>query len=444
MISATELGEHYRSGELSPVEVTSEALRKAEEVQPQINAFIELLPERAHARARASEERHRHGRTLGPLDGVPVAIKDLIDIAGVRTTAASKVLLDNVARSDAAVVQQLESAGAVIIGKANLHEFAYGGTGHLSYFGPCRNPRNPDHVAGGSSSGSAAAVAAGVCPIGIGTDTGGSVRIPAAACGLVGLKPTYGRVSTGGVIPLSWSLDHVGVITSTVEDAGLALAGLCDFVPPAYEGSPTYPLRIGIVCEHYFEHLDLEVRRSVEQALPRLGNVVDLNLPHGTWCAPVQAVITAAEAAAYHRHWLATRADDYEPGIRNRLVAALQVTGADYVQALRLRGLMVEEMFAAFDRVDVLAMPTLPIPAPTLYAEEATVEDGSLNVIAALIRNTGPINVTGFPAISIPCGETSTGLPVGLQLVAPPWREAHLLRVAHLCACILAKMNQPV
>ncbi len=425
-MSAAALVRGYRSGALSPVEVADHALELARAVQPRLNAFITFLDEDARTAARASEQRYRREQPLGPFDGVPVAMKDLVHMAGVRTTAASKVLADYIATEDAEVVRRLRAGGAVILGKTNLHEFAYGPTGVLSSFGSCRNPRDVGRMAGGSSSGSAAAVAAGVCPVAVGSDTGGSIRIPAALCGVVGLKPTYGRVSTSGVLPLSWSLDHVGPITATVEDAGLALAAMSDFTWPS-PGPLDRPLRVGVCRDHFFEHLDAAVRECVERGIRLLGEPREVRMPSIRLSAAAQSLILASEARAFHQRWLAERGDDYEPGVRNRLEAALEVRGVDYVQAARLRRVMVDEMRAALEGVDVLAMPAVPVPAPPLSATDVAVEDGSINVLSALLQNTSPVNFTGFPAISVPCGETDSGLPVGLQLVARPWQEAHLL-----------------
>jgi aspartyl-tRNA(Asn)/glutamyl-tRNA(Gln) amidotransferase subunit A len=319
----------------------------------------------------------------------------------------------------------------VLLGKTNLHEFAYGGTGDVSHFGPSRNPRNTDHMTGGSSSGSAAAVAGGVCPIALGTDTAGSIRIPAALCGIVGLKATYGLVPTADVIPLSWSQDHVGPLAATVEDAALALSAMADFEMPDVAAGMGRRPRVGVVREHFFASLDGDVRRVVEAALERLGDIREIQIPHIGFATAGQSLITGAEAAAFHRKWLDTRPGDYNWGVRNRIEAARGVNAVDYVQAMRLRGLLVEEMSAALSEVDVLAMPTEPIPAPELFQREVQLEDGAGDAISLLIRNTGPINYTGFPAITVPCGETPAGLPVGLQLVALPWHEAHLLRVAY-------------
>jgi aspartyl-tRNA(Asn)/glutamyl-tRNA(Gln) amidotransferase subunit A len=427
---AGELARAYRAGELSPVAVATRSLDQAEATQPTLNAFITILRESALAAAKASEERWRRGQPLGPLDGIPVAVKDLIHIAGAPTTSASKIMAGYVAAEDAPVIQRLKAAGAILIGKTNLHEFAYGGTGDVSAYGPSRNPRNPEHMTGGSSSGSGAAVAAGICPIALGTDTAGSVRIPSALCGIVGLKATYGRVPTAGVIPLSWSLDHVGPMAATVADAALALSVMSGVAMPALEPF-TARLKIGVSRELFFQRLDAEVRSLVEDAIGDFGEVHETPIPHIRQASAAQALITASEARAFHKRWLATRADAYDWSVRNRLEAAADVGGADYVQACRLRGLLIQEMSAALADVDVLAMPTVAIPAPKLGQREVRLEDGPADAVALMVRNTGPINFTGFPAITVPCGSTSAGLPVGLQLVAPPWQEARLLQVAH-------------
>jgi len=427
--SAADLARRYRSAELSPVDVTRQALAKAEATQPSLNAFITLLPESALNAARASEARFRRGEPLGPLDGVPVAVKDLIHMEGVPTTSASKVMAGFVPKQDAPVIRRLKAGGAVLIGKTNLHEFAYGGTGDVSAYGPARNPHNPEHVTGGSSSGSAAAVAAGICPLALGTDTAGSVRIPAALCGIVGLKATYGLVPTDGVIPLSWSQDHVGPMTTTVRDAALALSVMSDFPFPDLDLHPKR-LRVGVCRELFFQRLDPEVRRLVEAAIQALGDVHEVEIPHIWVAGAAQALITASEARAFHAHWLQSRAGQYHWSVRNRLEAGSEVSGADYVQALRLRRLLIREMSAALSGVDVLAMPTEAVAAPKIGQREVHVEDTTADTLALLVRNTGPINFTGFPAITLPCGKTSAGLPVGLQLVSPAWQEARLLRIA--------------
>jgi aspartyl-tRNA(Asn)/glutamyl-tRNA(Gln) amidotransferase subunit A len=427
-VTAAELARGYRGGDLSPVEVARQALEQAEREQPRLNAFITLLPDAALEAARQSEARYRQGQPLGPLDGVPVALKDLVHMAGVRTTAASKVLDDYVATEDADIARRLQAGGAILFGKTNLHEFAFGPSGDVSHYGPTRNPHNTERIAGGSSSGSGAAVAAGICPVALGTDTGGSIRIPASLCGIVGLKPTYGRVSTRGVIPLSWSLDHVGPMTSTVEDAALALSVFADFQVPSLELGRT--ARVGVCRELLFESLDAEVRAVVEAALPDVGDVREIAIENMS-AVSAQSVILGTDAATYHLPWLKDRPQDYDATIRARLETGLVSRGVDYVQATRLRGLFVAAMYQALRDIDVLAAPTTPIAAPPFGEVHTVLEDGSSqNTAALLLRNTSPFNLCGFPAISVPCGRTAAGLPVGLHLVAKPWDEATLLQVA--------------
>jgi aspartyl-tRNA(Asn)/glutamyl-tRNA(Gln) amidotransferase subunit A len=306
-----------------------------------------------------------------------------------------------------------------------------GSSNENSAYGPVRNPWDPERVPGGSSGGSAAAVAAGLAPCSIGTDTGGSIRQPAALCGVVGLKPTYGRVPASGVIPLSWSQDHVGPMAATAEDAALLLAAISDFAPPDLD-APQGKLRVGLCREVFFQRMDPEVRTLVDQAIGMLGETSEVQIPHIGVAAPVQALITSSEAVAFHRHWIETRMDDYDWSIRNRLESGFEVTGADYAYALRLRGLIAHEMGQALEAVDVLAMPTVVVPAPKFGQREAVLEDGVAEAVGPLmLRNASAMNVSGFPAITVPCGKTSTGLPVGLQLVARPWQEARLLQIAH-------------
>lgn len=429
--SAADLARRYRAGEVSPVEIAGRAIEQAQAEQGRLNAFITILGDSAVADARASEERFRRGTPLGPLDGVPVAIKDLIHIAGVRTTSASKIMEDFVASEDAPVIRRLRAAGAVLVGKTNLHEFAYGGTGDVSYFGPCRNPVNPEHIPGGSSSGSGAAVAAGICPIALGSDTGGSIRIPAALCGIVGLKATYGSVPTEGAIPLSWSQDHIGPLTATVEDAALAMTVLGHMPMPNLAAGSGRRWTLGICRELFFQHLHAEVRRVVEQAIARLGDSREVHIPHLQQGSAAQTVLTACEAGAFHHNWLEARGDDYDWRIRNRIQAGRDASARDLLQAVRLRRLLVDEMGAALEGVDLLAVPTVAVPAPRIGQRDIELEDGTADATALMVRNTAPMNFTGFPAISIPCGASADGLPIGLQLVALPWQEERLLQAAY-------------
>ncbi|MDE3077392.1 MAG: amidase, partial [Chloroflexota bacterium] len=320
-MTIAELGRGFRTGELSPVEVTKQAIAQAERLQPKLNAFISLLADSALMQARASEERFARQAPLGPLDGIPVGVKDLIHVEAVRTTAGSKIMASYLAAKDAEVIRRLRAGGAVVLGKTNLHEFAYGATGDVSHFGPVHNPWQLDHITGGSSSGSGAAVAAGICPMALGSDTGGSIRIPAAMCGVVGLKPTYGRVSNEGVVPLAWSLDHVGPLTATVEDAGLSLQAMSDFRLPALEPGGS-GFRVGVCRNFFFEHLHAEVRRLVESALPLAGELREVHIPHANLFPDVATVVISSESMTFHRNWLRERPEDYDQSVRFRLEGA--------------------------------------------------------------------------------------------------------------------------
>lgn len=437
-----ELAPRLRRKELSPVEVTRDCLHRIEKLNPALNAFITVTAESALAEARAAEVEMSRGKWRGPLHGIPIAIKDLIDTAGTRTTAASALFKDRVPSEDAEVVRRLRLAGAVIVGKNNLHEFAYGGSSLVSFFGDVHNPRNPAHIAGGSSGGSAAAVAAGLCYAAIGTDTAGSIREPAALCGCVGIKPTYGRVSARGVIPLSWSLDHVGPLAATVGDAALvlqAIAGydsldICsvdvpasDYVSGLDEGTKSF--RVGIPRAHFYDELDDEVRAALEQALAVIGKLVadvrDVKLDVSS-----DRTVQAAESFAYHSEHVARTPELYQPETLRRIRSGANISAAEYIQ--RRRDLDVErrrahEMFAD---VDLLVTPTMPIAAPAiadLRKNPAALRPAEL----VLLRNTRPFNVWGLPAISVPCGFTESGLPIGLQIAGPHWREDLVLRLAH-------------
>jgi aspartyl-tRNA(Asn)/glutamyl-tRNA(Gln) amidotransferase subunit A len=437
-----ELAPRLRRKELSPVEVTRGCLHRIEKLNPALNAFITVTAESALAEARAAEVEMSRGKWRGPLHGIPIAIKDLIDTAGTRTTAASALFKDRVPSEDAEVVRRLRLAGAVIVGKNNLHEFAYGGSSLVSFFGDVHNPRNPAHIAGGSSGGSAAAVAAGLCYAAIGTDTAGSIREPAALCGCVGIKPTYGRVSARGVIPLSWSLDHVGPLAATVGDAALVLQAIagydsldicsvdvpaCDYVSGLDEGTKSF--RVGIPRAHFYDELDDEVRAALEQALAVIGKLVadvrDVKLDVSS-----DRTVQAAESFAYHSEHVARTPELYQPETLRRIRSGANISAAEYIQ--RRRDLDVErrrahEMFAD---VDLLVTPTMPIAAPAiadLRKNPAALRPAEL----VLLRNTRPFNVWGLPAISVPCGFTESGLPIGLQIAGPHWREDLVLRLAH-------------
>jgi aspartyl-tRNA(Asn)/glutamyl-tRNA(Gln) amidotransferase subunit A len=421
--------ELIRHGKISPVELVRECLDIIERLNPTLNAFITVTAESALAEAHQAEKDIYSGHWRGPLHGIPIGLKDLIDTAGVRTTAASAVSKDRVPPEDAEVVEKLRAAGAVLVGKQNLHEFAYGGSSVISHFGPVRNPVNPQFIAGGSSGGSAAAVACGMCYGAIGTDTAGSVREPAALCGVVGLKPTYGLVSTQGIIPLSISLDHAGPITRSVEDAAILLDALAGSKCRENLETQIRDFVVGIPKKFFFEDLDGEVGLAVERAIDQLGTLVsavrEIDLP-----VSVDRTLQAAESYAYHREMIASSPELYDPETLRRLLSGEGITSPEYDDALRDLQKQRREIAQKFQDIDVFLTPTTPIPAPPI---SALLKDRALLRPAELIllRNTRPVNVWGLPAISVPCGFTSKGLPIGLQIVGAASEEGKVLQVAH-------------
>ncbi len=426
-----DASELIRRRGISPLELTRECLETIERLNPALNAFITVTAESALQEAKLAEEEIAAGNWRGPLHGIPIGLKDLIDTAGVRTTAASAVFKDRIPSEDAEVVKKLKAAGAVLLGKQNLHEFAYGGSSLISCFGPPRNPVNPEFITGGSSGGSAAAVASGMCFAAVGTDTAGSVREPAALCGVVGLKPTYGLVSTAGIIPLSLSLDHAGPITRTVEDAAILLDAITD--PSAKcraslrEG--TQKFIVGIPQKYFFDDLNDEVAAAVEKAISQFASLAagirDLDLP-----VDADRTLQSAEAYAYHRDMAASSPELYQPETLRRIRTGEHVSESEYQKALGNLQKTRREIAGKFDGIDVFVMPTTPIPAPRIAD---LMKDPSLLRPAELLllRNTRPVNVWGLPAISAHCGFTRQGLPIGLQIVGPPGGEAKVLRAAY-------------
>jgi aspartyl-tRNA(Asn)/glutamyl-tRNA(Gln) amidotransferase subunit A len=437
-LNISEAAELLRKKEISPVDLTTACLDRIELLNPLLNAFITVTDESAMAQARVAEAEIQRGEWRGPLHGIPIGLKDLIDTAGVRTTCGSALFAGRVPTEDADVVQRLKRAGAVLIGKQNLQEFAYGGTSASSHFGAVHNPWNPKHIAGGSSGGSAAAVAAGMCFGAIGSDTGGSIREPAAFCGVVGLKPTYGRVSTRGVFPLSWSLDHVGPICRNVTDAALlleAIAGYDALDPtcvewPAEEYATVLAmktdLRIGLVRQPFFEDLDRDIELAMNEAIKIIrdlaAQVIDGELPS------VPTGVQAPEVFAVHKNYYASSPELYRGWMRGRLAQAATADTAVYVTdrfALERVRRTVNDMF---DQVDLLITPTTPVPPITIEAASHMSPDPAGEV---WLRNTRPFNAYGLPTISIPCGFTSDGLPIGLQIAGPRFGEGRVLAFAH-------------
>jgi aspartyl-tRNA(Asn)/glutamyl-tRNA(Gln) amidotransferase subunit A len=454
--SIEEIGKLFRKRKLSPVELTKLMLARIEQLNPKLNAYITVSAELALSQAKKAESelfspRGRKGhRDRGPLHGIPISLKDNIYTAGIRTTAGSKILKDFVPQHDARIVVQLKEAGAVILGKTNMHEFAYGVTSNNPHFGPAHNPWDLSRIPGGSSGGSAAAVAAGLCYGSIGTDTGGSIRIPAALCGVVGLKPTFGRVSVADVIPLSPRLDCVGPLARSAADAALLLDPI--FVrgekeprlQSAAKPSSRQRFRLGVPGDFFLKILSVEVEYAFEEALRllrRLGATlreVTIPLLHETENAGNQ--IAWAEATHYHQlaGWFPSHSADYGEDVRTRLELGVKVPATTYLQALEVRDSFIEHFHSTMAEADLdaLVVPTTPIPAPVIGEETTSVCGTNHPTRALLLRNNRPANLGGLPAISIPCGFTPDGLPVGLQLIGSVTDE-------HLLLCIANAFERP-
>lgn len=442
LANISELALQIKRREISPVEITQGCLRRMEQLNPSLNAFITIMSETALAEARAAEAEIQRGAWRGPLHGIPIALKDLIDVAGLRTTAASAASGDQIAGEDAEVVRRLRLAGAVIVGKNNLHEWAYGGSSLISHFGEVHNPWDVTRIAGGSSSGSAAGVVAGMSCAAIGTDTAGSIREPASLCGCVGLKPTYGRVSMRGIIPLSTSQDHIGPLTMSVADAALVLQAIAgydsaditttdvpvsDYISAINEDAKG--LRAGVPRAFFYEDLDPEVATAMEHALRGIETMV-ASVKEVQLDVPADRKVSTAEAYAYHAERVAKSESKYHLETVRRIRTGEKISAAEYIQKRREMEEARRNIRRVFADVDVLVMPTTPIPAPSIADLKAS-PDQLRPAELKLLRNTRPINVWGLPAISVPCGFTQAGLPIGLQIVGPHWREDLVLRLAH-------------
>jgi len=440
--TVSELSGLLRKKSVSPVEVTRACLERIEKLNPALNAFITVTAGSALAEARAAESEISRGKWRGPLHGVPIALKDLIDTAGVRTTAASALYKDRIPTEDAEVVRRLKVAGAVILGKNNLHEFAYGASSLVSHFGDVHNPWDFSRIAGGSSGGSAASVAAGLCYATIGTDTAGSIREPAALCGCVGLKPTYGRVPARGVVPLSWSLDHVGPLAATVSDAAIVLQAIAgydaaditsaevpvsDYVAALREDAKA--LRVGVPRKHFYEDLDGEVAAAIEQALEVIKQIVGI-VKEVRITVPADRSLQSAESYAVHAETVSKTPELYQAETVRRIRAGANISAAEYIQRRRAQDEARRTIRDVFAEVDLLVTPTTPIPAPAI-ADLKSNPDNLRPAELKLLRDTRPFNVWGLPAISVPCGFTRDGLPIGLQIAGPHWREDLVIRLAH-------------
>ncbi len=447
-MDVVELGDLIAAKTVSPVEVTDAFLGRIETVNERLNAFVTMTADAARASARAAETEIMAGRHRGALHGIPLGHKDLYATAGVRTTGGSRVLADNVPTEDSTVVRRLADAGTVTLGKLNTHEFAYGPTNEHSMFGPTRNPWNTDRITGGSSGGSGAAVAAGLIPIATGSDTGGSIRMPAACCGLTGLKPTYGRVSRAGILPLCWSMDHAGPLTRSAMDAAIFLGAVAGHDPrdaacadrpvPDYRAALTGDIRglkVGVLRRYFFDQAQGQVVTLVDAAIAELSalgaEVVEVDLPHIEHAAAGAMAIYAAEATAYHDDTLNDRADLFTDQVRAFLDIGDQILAKDYLHAQRYRTLLGQSMATALSDVDVLVSPGIAITATPIGDEMVDINGTEDAIFGAILRNTEPFDLTGLPAVVVPCGIAPDGMPVSLQIAGRAFDEATVLNVAH-------------
>ncbi|MFJ8193072.1 amidase [Streptomyces sp. NPDC096094] len=442
-LSLTEASRAVRAGGLSPVELTESVLARIAAVEGRLGAYVTVAADAALAAAVRAEREISGSGPRGPLHGIPMALKDLIDAAGLPTTASSRVRAGHLAEHDSEVAQRLGAAGAVLLGKTHTHEFAYGLTTPQT-----SNAWDHGRVAGGSSGGSAVAVAAGGATFAMGTDTGGSIRVPAALNGVVGLKPTYGLVPRTGVTSLSWSLDHVGPLTRTVQDAALVLSATAGHDPrdPASVSGPTldrFPggdlrgLRVGVPRNHYFDRVTPEVEESVRGAIERLAELgaelVDVEIPMARHIQAVQWGLMVPEATAYHERSLRATPDLYAADVRILLEAGELTSAGDYLRAQRARTLMRDAWARLFDAVDVLAAPTVPMTAAEAGQEAVEWADGTTEAVSdSYVRLCAPANITGVPALTLPVGHDRAGLPIGMQLMARAFHDATVLRVGRV------------
>ncbi|KQU25878.1 glutamyl-tRNA amidotransferase [Bacillus sp. Leaf13] len=434
--------------QISPVEVTGHIIERISQVNPKINAYITVLADQAIKDAKQAEQEITLGNWRGPLHGIPIGVKDMIYTKNIKTTMGSQLFKNFLPDYNATVVEKLKRTGAIIIGKQNTHEFAYGPTGDRSYFGPVRNPYDLSKMTGGSSSGSAAAVASALCYGALGTDTGGSVRIPSSICGIVGMKPTFGRVSKYGLYPTSWTLDHIGPMTRCVKDNAILLNVLS-----GYDSQDYYSIKttqedftrllnkgikgsvIGIPSSFFFERVELEVKNQVLQAIEvfkSLGaEVRPVNIPQIQKISLAHQMIVKCEAYTIHESPLVNSPELYDTEVKERLLSGSIPKALEYVKALQMKQVAIHEFNQVLEEVDVILFPTVSVLPPDIEQREVTIEGYPEHVRSAINRLNGPTNLNGFPSLQIPCGFSSSGMPIGLQLIGKQLDEANLYRFAH-------------
>ncbi len=450
-LTISEIAPMIQSRAVSPVELTEAALAEAERQQATLNSFITILREDALAQAEQAEDELSRGEYRGPLHGIPIGIKDNIATGGIRTTLGTRVLQDHVPAEDAEVVRRVKEAGGIILGKENLEEFAAGATSNNPHYGAVHNPWGLDHIPGGSSGGGGANVAAGVTFASLGTDLGGSVRLPGAFCGVVGLKQTFGRVSQRGLLVTSFNGDHIGPMTRSVRDSALVLQAIAGYDPldPSTVPVPVddyalvmergiQGLTMGIPSNHYFDLLDPEVETAVRRAIATLEELGvesrEVSLPNMQYVGAIRFA-AMADSVVTHEPFIASSREDYGPDTLYRTLAGQFVLGRDYSKAMKVQRIIKEEHARVLQDVDFLVTPTTPMPAPRIDAETIEVDGKRQRVRGPgsghVSRNTSPENATGFPAITVPCGFSELGLPIGLQIIGRPWEEGNMFRLAH-------------
>ncbi|MGC2668950.1 MAG: amidase [Candidatus Nitrosopolaris sp.] len=458
LFSVKHLSEKIKTNEISPVDLIEFCFDRIRKFNPSLNAFITVIDEEdAYNNARIAEREISQGNYRGPLHGIPFSIKDIIYAKGIRCTGGSKILSKYIPKTDATCVKKIKEAGAILLGTNNLNEFASGITGVNPFYGNTKNPWNMSRISGGSSGGSAVAVSTGMACISLGTDTGGSIRVPSSLCGVVGLKPTYGRVSKHGVVPLAPSLDHVGCVTRSAWDAAAVLECISGWdssdhisnhkkVPPytkIIETSNFGGISIGVPNDYFFDYVHPEVESLFYQFLESIKSlgykVFDLDLQNTERYYNTWRKIRYAEAPEIHAHWLKTRKEDYSEEVREKLIQGTKISAVDYIHAMRIINEKIKKELLAMlrQKIEIIAVPTTIIPAPRF--DELTVSDICGTVLQtreALLRNTIVFNSTGFPAVSIPIGLTKDNMPVAVQMIGPPFREEKILSVAYNYECM--------